>query len=430
MRGELWLLMLVLREAARALSPEPGAGHDEGPGSGWAAKGTVRGWNRRARESPGLASEPDRTQLSQDLGGGTLAMDTLPDNRTRVMEDNHSYYVSRLYGPSEPRSRELWVDVAKANRSQAKIHTILSNTHRQASRVVLSFDFPFYGHPLRQITIATGGFIFMGDVIHRMLTATQYVAPLMANFNPGYSDNSTVVYFDNGTVFVVQWDHVYLQGWEDRGSFTFQAVLHRDGRIVFGYKEIPMSVPEISSSQHPVKTGLSDAFMILNPSPDVPESRRRSIFEYHRIELDPSKVTSMSAVEFTPLPNAPVALTAIARSGRTTAVHRRQRAGRARTSRMRTTTQPPLTLPPAPTMETSPLPPPPSSSTASPQKALRTTCPPRQRAPLCTWAPSWASCWQSSSWRPSSWLGFTSVVTPRPTLRSSSSSGDLTTGQP
>lgn len=24
-------------------------------------------------------------------------------------------------------------------------------------RVVLSFDFPFYGHPLRQITIATGG---------------------------------------------------------------------------------------------------------------------------------------------------------------------------------------------------------------------------------------------------------------------------------
>lgn len=42
------------------------------------------------------------------------------------------------------------------------------------------------------------GFIFTGDVTHRMLTATQYVAPLMANFNPGYSDNSTVAYFDNG----------------------------------------------------------------------------------------------------------------------------------------------------------------------------------------------------------------------------------------
>lgn len=44
--------------------------------------------------------------------------------------------------------------------------------------------------------------------------------------------------FSTGTVFVVQWDHVYLQGREDRGSFTFQAALHRDGRIVFGYKEV------------------------------------------------------------------------------------------------------------------------------------------------------------------------------------------------
>ncbi|XP_055263710.1 plexin domain-containing protein 1 isoform X2 [Moschus berezovskii] len=261
MRAELWLLALVLREAARALSPQPGAGQDAGRGSGGATQGTAWGWNRRARESPGQVSELDRTQLSQDLGGGTLAIDKLPDNGTRVVEDNHSYYVSRLYGPSEPRSQELWVDVAKANQSQVKVHRILSNTHRQASRVVLSFDFPFYGHPLRQITIATGG-----------------------------------------TVFVVQWDHVYLQGREDRGSFTFQAALHQDGRIVFSYKEIPIPVLEISSSQHPVKAGLSDAFMILNPSPDVPESRRRTIFEYHRVELDPSKVTSTSAVEFTPLP--------------------------------------------------------------------------------------------------------------------------------
>ena len=46
--------------------------------------------------------------------------------------------------------------------------------------------------------LPTPGFIFTGDVTHRMLTATQYVAPLMANFNPGYSENSTVAYFDNG----------------------------------------------------------------------------------------------------------------------------------------------------------------------------------------------------------------------------------------
>ncbi|KFP31947.1 Plexin domain-containing protein 2, partial [Colius striatus] len=194
-----------------------------------------------------------------------------------LQEDNHSYYVSRIYGPGDAQLRGLWVDMAAANRSQVKIHGILSNTHRQASRIVLSFDFPFYGHLLRQVTIATGGFIFMGDVIHRMLTATQYVAPLMANFNPSYSRNSTVQYLDNGTVFVVQWDKVYLQGKEDMGSFTFQAALHSTGRIVFGYKEIPVPVLQISATQHPVKAGLSDAFMILNPSPEVPGESLRNL---------------------------------------------------------------------------------------------------------------------------------------------------------
>ncbi|NWI99543.1 PLDX1 protein, partial [Crypturellus undulatus] len=66
--------------------------------------------------------------------------------------------------------------------------------------------------------------------------------------------------------------------------------------------QIPVPVLRISATQHPVKAGLSDAFMILNPAPDVPESRRRTIYEYHRVELDTSKISSRAAVEFTPLP--------------------------------------------------------------------------------------------------------------------------------
>ncbi|XP_032567296.1 plexin domain-containing protein 1 isoform X1 [Chiroxiphia lanceolata] len=276
------LLLLLLRGALGAGRP---------PGSPAVGEG-----RRRTRDTS------EGTRISHDLGGGSLAIDTLPANETRIVEDNHSYYVSRVFGPGEAQRKGLWVDMAAANGSQVKIHGILSNTHRQASRIILSFDFPFYGHLLRQVTIATGGFIFVGDVIHRMLTATQYIAPLMANFNPSYSRNSTVQYLDNGTVFVVQWDKVYLQGKEDMGSFTFQAALHSSGRIVFGYKEIPVPVLQISATQHPVKAGLSDAFMVLNPSPDVPESRRRTIYEYHRVELDTSRISSLSAVEFTPLP--------------------------------------------------------------------------------------------------------------------------------
>ncbi|KGL94982.1 Plexin domain-containing protein 1, partial [Charadrius vociferus] len=247
-----------------------------------------------------------------------------------LQEDNHSYYVSRIYGPGDARLRGLWVDMAAANRSQVKIHGILSNTHRQAPGIVLSFDFPFYGHLLRQVTIATGGFIFMGDVIHRMLTATQYVAPLMANFNPSYSHNSTVQYLDNGTVFVVQWDKVYLQGKEDMGSFTFQAALHSTGRIVFGYKEIPVPVLQISATQHPVKAGLSDAFMILNPSPDVPEiinaaTHAERANERYGCCVSQEFICHRSILLFSA--GVPAALTGTVRSGCPTAVARRAGVG-------------------------------------------------------------------------------------------------------
>lgn len=113
-------------------------------------------------------------------------------------------------------------------------------------------------------TLFSLGFIFTGEITHRMLTATQYIAPLMANFDPSFSRNSTVCYLDNGEwcrldimwvselwaltwpltpgssgeVFVVQWDKVRLQGREAEGAFTFQAALHRNGTIVFGYRDV------------------------------------------------------------------------------------------------------------------------------------------------------------------------------------------------
>uniref|UniRef100_A0A4W6FI19 Plexin domain containing 1 n=1 Tax=Lates calcarifer TaxID=8187 RepID=A0A4W6FI19_LATCA len=175
-------------------------------------------------------------------------------------------------------------------------HAVTSMTHSYM-RVALSFDFPFYGHYLRQITIATGGFIFTGDVTHRMLTATQYIAPLMANFDPSYSKESTVQYLDNGEVFVVQWEGVRLLGRESEGAFTFQAALYKKGTITFSYQR-----HVISSAEHPVKVGLSDAFMVISPSSQSPDSQQQTIYEYHRVEMDTTKIASYSAVEFTALP--------------------------------------------------------------------------------------------------------------------------------
>uniref|UniRef100_A0A672N3B0 Si:ch211-106h4.6 n=1 Tax=Sinocyclocheilus grahami TaxID=75366 RepID=A0A672N3B0_SINGR len=208
----------------------------------------------------------------------------------------HMFSSEIMYSPD----KDLWVNIEQMD--MGRVYGILSNTHRQTLRVNLSFDFPFYGHSLREIHVATGGFIYTGDVIHKMLTATQYIAPLMANFDLSISQNSTVIYCDNGTALVVQWDRVYLQDVSHVGSFTFQAALYKDGRITFAYKEVPIDISKIKSVNHPVKVGLSDAFVVLHKIEQLPNVRRRTIYEYHRVELLKSKISNVTAVEMLPLP--------------------------------------------------------------------------------------------------------------------------------
>uniref|UniRef100_A0A673W5J7 Plexin domain containing 1 n=1 Tax=Salmo trutta TaxID=8032 RepID=A0A673W5J7_SALTR len=240
-------------------------------------------------------------RVAREVLGGGLTIDTLPDNMTHLVENAGRYYSWRSFGPDDQRTDELWVDLNDLEHGQVRMHGILSNTHRQAAKVALSFDFPFYGHYLRQITIATGGFIFMGEVTHRMLTATQYIAPLMANFDPSFSKESIVQYLDNGEVFVVQWERVRLHGREAEGAYTFQAALHLTGTITFSYRDIPLPVEVISSAEHQVKAGLSDAFMVNLPSPQSSDAQRR-LYEYHRVDIDTTKITNNSAFEFTALP--------------------------------------------------------------------------------------------------------------------------------
>ncbi|CAJ0958065.1 unnamed protein product [Ranitomeya imitator] len=69
--------------------------------------------------------------------------------------------------------------------------------------------------------------------------------------------------------------------------------------------DIPVPVMEISSTNHPVKVGLSDAFVVVHKIQQIPNVRRRTIFEYHRVELEMSKIMNYSTVEMLPLPNFP-----------------------------------------------------------------------------------------------------------------------------
>lgn len=178
-------------------------------------------------------------------------------NETHFIND--SYFEAYYYDDPE-KAMNYWVDVKSFNDSQF-VHEVLSNSHRRAASISLPFNFLFYGNNLTKITVATGGFLYMGDHIHSWLAATQYIAPLMANFDTSNSTRSQILYGYNSSMFLIQWENVMLH--ENRSlEFTFQCAIKPNGDIIFVYKDIPIKIEDIPDTNHPVKIGVSDAYFI------------------------------------------------------------------------------------------------------------------------------------------------------------------------
>ncbi|XP_013776757.1 plexin domain-containing protein 1-like isoform X2 [Limulus polyphemus] len=241
-----------------------------------------------------ITTNPDQT--SYKIKASTVSTTLAPDS-TNATEDHHTYYNSSIY--TDPKeARAFWIDLEN-NHTEVITHQMLSDSHRRAATVSLSFDFPFYGHLVRNITIATGGFLYVGEYMHSWLAATQYIAPLMANFDTSLSNISTIRLADNGSMFVVQWEEVALQEGSSIDTFTFQVSLFDNGNIVFVYKKVPISVTEIKDEDHPVKIGLSDAYIY---DRKIFFIRRKTIYEYHRIDMKREEIGNWTALYFTALP--------------------------------------------------------------------------------------------------------------------------------
>lgn len=87
----------------------------------------------------------------------------------------------------------------------------LSKNYLKATIVKLTFKFPYYGHMLDQVVVATGGFLYVGSLMNPLITKAQYIAPLMANFDPTLNDKSIIKYVDNTTHFICTWENLLLQ---------------------------------------------------------------------------------------------------------------------------------------------------------------------------------------------------------------------------
>ncbi|XP_015041302.2 plexin domain-containing protein 2 isoform X1 [Drosophila pseudoobscura] len=249
----------------------------------------------------GVATSTDRMNVDQwtdvDVSDVDVAEEVINKgisseslNRT---EDHHEYYNSTLY-INKAEAAALWSQLRTVPEN-----SMLSSSHRRAMTVELQFDFPFYGHYVRNITVATGGFLYTGEYVHSWLAATQYIAPLMANFDTSISPESVVRLHDNGTAFTAVWENVTLQDKPEYGNFTFSVTLHQSGDIVFGYFQVPTQINTIQDNQHPVKVGLSDAYII---DKQLYFARRKTIYEYHRVTFQQKEITNATVIKLTALP--------------------------------------------------------------------------------------------------------------------------------
>ncbi|KAG5888918.1 hypothetical protein JTB14_019414 [Gonioctena quinquepunctata] len=251
-------------------------------------------------DNSGIPKYP--SEIDTEEGGKkfneTLANHNITNTKT---DTNHFYNSNVIDDPSV--GLFYWVDMK--NRSDVKVNELLSQSHRRAATVKLSFEFPFYGHLIKNVTIATGGFLYTGDYVHSWLAATQYIAPLMANFDTSLSNDSFIKYCDNGTAFTVEWEKVQLQDKPKEGAFTFQVTLFQNGNIVFVYRDVPVLVNEIQEHHHPVKVGLSDAYIM---DQTVFMVHRKTIYEYDRVHFNKTHIKSWSTIVLKALPTCLKAL--------------------------------------------------------------------------------------------------------------------------
>jgi hypothetical protein len=151
--------------------------------------------NRPANVSDSSENGPKIDWAEVDILDEQNNQTLIKNNITSIDEDFHEYYNSTVV--QNENYTKLHRESIYAECANLTINKLLSMSHRRAMTVKLPFEFPFYGHPITNITIATGGFLYAGDYIHSWLAATQYISPLMANFDTSLSNDSFVKYCED-----------------------------------------------------------------------------------------------------------------------------------------------------------------------------------------------------------------------------------------
>lgn len=116
--------------------------------------------------------------------------------------------------------------------------------------IPLGFEFPFYSYTFTDTVVAADGFLAFSPppVVYSRPVAGCFpdigfvfyeIAPFRTDIDLTRGGSIRYATIDHGQTFVLSYEHVHLQDDSTGASYSFQVLLHSDGRVVFQYRDLP-----------------------------------------------------------------------------------------------------------------------------------------------------------------------------------------------
>jgi hypothetical protein len=136
-----------------------------------------------------------------------------------------------------------WVDLP------AEARSIKLDDNGVKAEVPLGIEFPFYGYTITDTLVTSDGTLafslpnqqYSGPIGRCFPTSEFYfyvIAPFRTDLDPSKGGAVRYGTIDGGTTFVLSYEQVPAHDGPASVTFTFQVLLHNDGRIVFQYHDL------------------------------------------------------------------------------------------------------------------------------------------------------------------------------------------------
>jgi subtilisin family serine protease len=207
------------------------------------------------QQLPDIVMEPDQarvvaptTLLTASVALGQPQVVSIPIGNSgtrpllyqlRVLPDQFAVQRSdELGGPAYS-----WVDLP----ADAALLELGDNSIEE--EVPLGIEFPFYGYTVTDTLVTSDGTLAFSlpnqqysGPIGRCFPISEFhfftIAPFRADLDPAKGGAVRYGTIDNGKTFVLSYERVPAHGGPDGATYTFQVLLHDDGRIVFQYHDL------------------------------------------------------------------------------------------------------------------------------------------------------------------------------------------------